>query len=99
MGKPALVFGKAWYRAFPGVVAFSDGFDYAALRDLTWDHKALEGAAGALLARSHEGVIERHYVALAQTQGDFDADAVAEAAAGEILSLVTGAGEVTFPVG
>ncbi len=99
MGKPALVFGKAWYRAFPGVVEFSDGFDYADLRDLTWDHEALEAAAGALLARSHEGVIERHYVTLAQTQGDFDADAVAEAAAGEILSLVTGAGEVTFPAG
>lgn len=98
MGKPALVFGKAWYRQFPGVVEFSDAVDYAAVRDLTWDHADLEAAAGDLLARSHEGVIERHYVPLAETRdGGYDAAAVAEAAAAEILSLVTGASAQTFP--
>lgn len=60
-GKPALVFGKAWYRKLHGVVEFREDLTYEEVADLTIDHTQLEKSAGALIQSSHEGVVDRHY--------------------------------------
>ncbi|MBI1220642.1 MAG: hypothetical protein GC186_19080 [Rhodobacteraceae bacterium] len=86
-GKTALIFGKAWYRKFPGVVEYRD--------DLTWDeivaakpdHTALEAAMGALAARMHRGVIDRHYTQLVP---DYDVAANDEKVAKTLLGLLKG---------
>lgn len=61
LGKPALTFGKAWYRSFPGVVEYRSGLRFEDVADLTWEHDALERAAGDLRLRCHDGIIDRHY--------------------------------------
>lgn len=92
-GKTALVFGKAWYRRLPGVVEYSD--------DLTWerivatkpDHATLEAATGALAARMHKGVIDRHYTQLVP---GYDAAANDAKVAKTLLALLRGEESVTF---
>ena len=59
LGRPAVVFGAAWYGSFPGVVRYNQGLNFKEVAELEVDHESLQKAAGALLARSHKGVIER----------------------------------------
>lgn len=93
-GKPALVFGAAWYRGFPGVHDIEDDPTWDDVAGDQIDHDALQQAVGALLARSHRGVVERHY---AKTVDDFDEQTEAYAAGAAILALLEGRSEVTFP--
>ena len=93
-GKPALVFGAAWYRNLPGVVRYAPGLTWDALLAAAPDHAALEQAAGALLARTHPGVVDRHYTRLVP---DFDAEANAVQVAATLAGLLTGTGAFTFP--
>lgn len=93
-GKPALVFGAAWYRSLPGVTRWHEGLTWEALLAAAPDHAALQNATGALLARSHKGVVDRHYTRLVP---DFDAPANAAAVAGTIRALLDGAADLTFP--
>jgi hypothetical protein len=59
-GTPALVFGKAWYRSFAGVHEWREGITYDEIIQ-PFAHDDLEQAAGSLIARTHEGVVDRHY--------------------------------------
>lgn len=63
-GKPALVFGKAWYRNFPGVHEFSDDLTYEEIAHTKIDHEALEQAVGALISRGHPCVTDRNFIPL-----------------------------------
>ena len=92
LGKPALVFGAAWYRGLPGVHHIDDAPTWEAIRDTTVDHAALQQAVGALLARSHRGVVDRHYRVLVP---DLDKTANDDRAAATIDALLRG-GETTF---
>ncbi|SIS72744.1 capsular polysaccharide export protein, LipB/KpsS family [Phaeovulum vinaykumarii] len=94
MGKPALVFGKAWYRNLPGVIEWREGLSYAEIAGVEVDHAALERAVGALLARSHPGVVERHF---ARAMAGHDPGASAEETAASILAVLEGARAPTFP--
>lgn len=66
VGKPALIFGKAWYSSLPGAVKYTDGltFDEIVAKQVSHDHESLERAVGQLLSRMHEGVLDRHYKGL-----------------------------------
>lgn len=86
-GKPALVFGQAWYRRLPGVVTYRGGLTYGDVANQIWDHAALERAAGALLARCHQGVIDPSYT---QICTNFDAEKNAETVAALIIGLLQG---------
>ena len=63
-GRPAMVFGSAWYGSFEGVVQYEPGIDYQKLSEYSINHEKLEKDAGALFARSHEGVIEQLFFPL-----------------------------------
>jgi len=63
-GRPAMVFGSAWYGSFEGVVQYEPGIDYQKLSEYVINHEKLEQDAGALFARSHEGVVEQLFFPL-----------------------------------
>lgn len=94
LGKPALVFGAAWYRTLPGVHHIEDAPTYEAIRDTVIDHGALELAVGGLLARSHQGIVERHYAKMIE---GFDEAASTARTAKVIAGLLTGEVLLTFP--
>ncbi|MEO0912581.1 MAG: hypothetical protein AAFY59_06265 [Pseudomonadota bacterium] len=60
-GKPALVFGNAWYADLPGVTRYREGLTYEEIVGAEIEHADLERKAGALVARFHDGIVERHY--------------------------------------
>jgi hypothetical protein len=93
-GKPALVFGKAWYRKLPGVFEWDAKPAYEAIASAEIDHPALESAVGALLAGAHHGVVDRHYTKLVP---ELDEPANARATAKEIVDLIEGRRAPTFP--
>jgi hypothetical protein len=64
IGKPALVFGNAWYRSLPGAVKYSKGLTYDEIISIKISHASLEKAVGQLQSSMHDGVIDRHYKAL-----------------------------------
>lgn len=92
-GRPALVFGGGWWKSFPGVTRFHEGVDLRAVAATTFPHEALEHAAGQLIARCHDGVIELLYSRMKQA---LDEDANAKTAAKGILDLLEGRVPVTF---
>lgn len=92
-GRPAIIFGGAWYGDFPGVHRWHDGMDLEAIAASTFPHAALEQAAGNLAARCHPGIIELLYRDRAK---DFDAAANAEAVSATVLDLLEGRRPLTF---
>jgi len=93
-GKPALVFGNAWYKTFPGVVRYREDLVYEDIIGTRPEHAKLEAAVGAFLARCHDGVVLRHYRSLLP---DYDVDRNADMVARTALALLRGEVEVTFP--
>ncbi|QHQ34673.1 hypothetical protein [Algicella marina] len=92
-GKPALVFGNAWYGDLPGVVRFRGGLNYSEIVSTMIDHDELEMRVGAMLAGFHQGIVERHYV---RQLDDFDpADNVRRVAA-TVRGLLAGEVPVSF---
>jgi hypothetical protein len=83
-GTPALVFGKAWYRGLEGVHEWHDGISYKEIIQ-PFSHAILEQSAGDLIARSHEGVVDRHYTKIVK---DYDEQSNDIKVAEEILGLL-----------
>jgi hypothetical protein len=69
-GRPALVFGNAWYKSLPGIVPYHDGLDPETIAASTFPHEALEAAVGRLMSRCHDGVIEPIYRDMALTMDE-----------------------------
>ncbi len=92
-GKPALVFGYAWYRGLPGVHEFRDDLTYDEIIGRPIDHRTLEARTGRLVAGSHEGLIDRHYTK--QVNG-FNSDENKTRIAQTILDLLHEKVELTF---
>lgn len=86
-GRKALVFGDTWYQQFPGVFRFRPELNVDDILRHEIDHDLLERTVGALLARSHRGVIERHYRKIVP---DYDAAANAERIAQTLWGLLQG---------
>ena len=57
VGRPALVFGSAWYRKLHGVVEYREGLTWEELETVRVDHSKLEESTGQLLASTHRGVV------------------------------------------
>ncbi|WP_161594584.1 capsular polysaccharide export protein, LipB/KpsS family [Marimonas lutisalis] len=93
VGRPAMVFGAAWYGALPGVVHYRENLDFEEIAAMQIDHAALEQAAGALLARTHEGIIEQLFFPM---NPDLDHDKNAARVGGTALGLLKGDIPVTF---
>jgi hypothetical protein len=92
-GKPVLVFGRPWYRKLPGVSEWSDDLTYEGLVNTKIDHDMLQRETGALLAGSHEGVVERHYTEIVD---DFDEKRNDMQVADTILALIEGRQNTSF---
>ncbi len=91
--KPALIFGAAWYRGLPGVHHIDDHPTYEGICDTNIDHIDLQQTAGALVARMHPGVIDRHYKVMVP---DFDEVENNKRVASTIVDLIEGGLDVTF---
>ena len=92
-GPPSLIFGNAWYRKLPGVVEFTENVTYDEIVSTEIDHEALQQATGSLLARSHTGVVDRHYVAM---MDDFNDEENTEGVAQTLWGLLTGETDYAF---
>ena len=93
-GKAAVAFGAAWYRSLPGIVQWRPGLDFHGIAAMPVDHTALEQAAGAIMSRAHDGVLETVYTEIVE---GYDAVANTEGVAGVLLDLLTGKVPLTFP--
>ncbi len=84
-GKPAVVFGAAWYRKLPGIFEFSLDLKYDDIISSQIDHAALEQAVGTLLERTHEGVVDRYFTSIVS---GFDPEKNEQKIARAVLSLL-----------
>ena len=64
MGKPAIVFGNAWYAQLPGVIIYDEGFDYQELKAIEIPEEDLLAAYNRLIAASWPGVVQSAYFGL-----------------------------------
>lgn len=92
-GKPALVFGKAWYRKFEGVHEWRDDITCAEIIATKINHATLEENVGSFLAQAHKGVFDRHYIQLVE---NFDIEKNSVQSAKILFDLLTDAQETTF---
>jgi len=63
-GKPALVFGKAWYRSLPGVFEYSEALKLSDLLECTIDKTDLEKSYNYLMRKTYRGVSDPVYSVL-----------------------------------
>lgn len=91
-GTPAIVFGETWYGSLPGVHRYRAELDFDLIL-AEFEHERLEAEAGALFARAHEGVVNRHYARIVE---GFEADGNAAGVAEVLLKLLTGEAELSF---
>lgn len=92
-GKPAVVFGAAWYRSFPGVFQWQEGMDLEAISKFTFPHEDIEQAAGNLVARCHPGIIELIYE---QRAKDLNQEANVDQVSLTLDELLSGQRATTF---
>ena len=87
VGTPAMIFGAAWYGSLPGVVQYREGLDFEGIASMKIDHDALQAATGALLSRTHEGIIEQLFFPLTP---DLDHQKNTDIVAKSTLGLIKG---------
>lgn len=92
-GIPTVTFGAAWYQSMPGVTAFAEGMDFEQIASKPPDHAALESAYGALIARSHEGLIDQLFF---DKVPEFDKAANCKKVADTVIGLINGDISTTF---
>jgi hypothetical protein len=93
-GKAAIAFGAAWYRSLPGIVRWQPGLDFKAIAAMRFEHSDLERAAGAIISRSHIGILETVYTNIVP---DYDSTINTERVAASLFDLLTGELPLTFP--
>lgn len=91
IGKPALVFGAAWYRQLPGAVNYRGDLTYEDIMATSIDHAELEKQTGQLLARTHEGLVAQSYQKM-RGEEETPHDRMAET----LIGLLDGTVETTF---
>ena len=65
-GKPALVFGKAWYQNFEGVFKWRDDIDINEIANYQIDHAKLESDYNQLVSKMATGVVDASYLCLVE---------------------------------
>ncbi len=88
-GKPALVFGKAWYRKFSGVFEFANEPRFDDIANSVVDLGALDQSVGALFANAHEGVV-------GSSNEASDTDKNGQVVAAKILSLLNDTSQTSY---
>lgn len=63
IGKPALIFGKAWYKTLPGVIEFSQDLTLEKILNIKINHNELEKKYNELIKKTANGIIDRGYIA------------------------------------
>lgn len=63
-GKNVLIFGKAWYRAAPGVYEYNGDIDLEQLQNKKINHKELERYIGSLFGKMGNGIVDEVYIEL-----------------------------------
>jgi hypothetical protein len=86
MGKPAIVFGYAWYRRLPGVFEWRHGVDFDALAEAGPDRKTLLSAFRELTRHLRQGVVDPQYAVLVP---DFDPQKNGQRVAKALIESVT----------
>lgn len=84
-GKKVLIFGNTWYQSFPGAFKYNESLKFDEIMDYEIDHSELEGALGLLMAKSHEGVVDRHYTKIVS---DFNEEENIEIVSNTIIGLI-----------
>jgi hypothetical protein len=92
-GRPALVFGAAFYQSLPGVVRYREGLDFEAVAATQINHAALEQATGAMFGQGHDGIIEEVYLKKVPA---FDYAANLEKVARTTLDILQGNAQLSF---
>ncbi len=92
-GKNVLIFGKTWYRSFPGVFEYHESLTYQEIMEYKIQHEELEDVLGLLMTKSHKGVVDRHYAPLVE---EYDKDRNFKDVAKNILGLLQGREKTTF---
>lgn len=60
-GKPALIFGNAWYKSLHGVFKFDENFDLKKITNFIIDENKLQLSFNKLLEKTREGVVDKNY--------------------------------------
>ena len=63
MGKPTLIFGKAWYSNLPGVIKYSNNLNIKDILNTKINHNELEEKYNKLIQKTAVGIIDRGYIA------------------------------------
>ncbi len=94
MKKKALVFGRPWFRNFPGIIQFHNGMTYEYICNYNFDHDTLERQVGQLFSRAHVGNI----VPLKRRMSSvgYDLKSNADLVANSVIDLIEGKNETTF---
>jgi len=94
-GKKVLIFGNTWYQSFPGVFKYSDNLLFEEIVEDDVDHAQLESALGLLMAKSHEGVVDRHYKKIVE---EYKEEENIDNVSNIIIGLIKGEISPTFSV-
>lgn len=62
MGKPVILFGRAWYSSLPGVIAWDDPELIQKVDSFVFDRVALEEGFARLSQKGYTGVVDSHYL-------------------------------------
>ncbi len=92
-GKPALVFGNAWYRKLPGVTEWSDQLTYQEIVATYVDHDALQRQVGTLMAVTHSGVVGPQSEKIVP---DFDRASNYDLVSRTLLDVIMGRAQTSF---
>jgi len=68
-GKPALVFGYAWFKKLPGVTIYDETTTLDDIMSKQFTHEELEAAFSAVISKAAPGIVDSHYI---QIYDDFD---------------------------
>ena len=63
VGKPALIFGNAWYETLPGVVKYNHKLSLKDILNTKINHKKLEEKYNLIIQKTANGIIDRGYIA------------------------------------
>jgi len=92
-GVPAVTFGGAWYKSLEGVTLFHEGLRLEDVHAKGVDHARLEASYGALLSKSHAGLIDRLFF---DKVANFDEAKNCETVADQVIDLVLGRVPTTY---
>ena len=71
-GKPAVVFGQAWYSSLPGVFKYSHKLEIGNILSYEFSHEKLEHFYNILIRKTGVGIVDREYEAICEGYSNED---------------------------